>query len=76
MDFNNKNVDFIGKGQNQLKVDDALQAKNILLKTAFSADDMSDSMTAVVYKAVMVNPNKNTKNLIKSRRICFDLEQE
>jgi hypothetical protein len=76
MDFNTKNVDYIGKGQNQLKVNDAIQAKNILLKTTTSENDMKDSIAAVVYKATMTNPNANTKNLMKSRRICFDLDQE
>ena len=76
MDFNNKNVDYMAKGQNDLKVADALQAKQILMKTTTSEDDMPNSMTAAIYKTIMTNPTKNTKNLMKSRRICFDLEQE
>jgi hypothetical protein len=76
MDSNNKNVDFISKGQNQMKVDDAVQAKNILLKTAFSSDDMPNSIAATVYKATMVNPTKNNDSIMRARRICFDLDQE
>lgn len=76
MDSNNKHVEFMGKGQNKQKVEDMKQASNIKLKTTTSENFSADSLTAVIYKATMVNPTSNTKQLMQSRRICFDLDQE
>lgn len=72
----NKNLEFLGRGQTQLYVDNALAAKNILTKTATSNDNMNESIQATIYRTQMVNPTANNKMLSKHRRICFDLDQE
>lgn len=71
-----RNLEFLGRGQTQLQVNDALAAKNILLKTTTSNDVMNESIHTTVYRAQMINPTANNKMLANQRRICFDLDQE